>query len=164
MRKIFPIPFICTRFVVVGVLSPALDVLTALILCPLASLIVTTFALVRKLVRSCRDNFMFHAFIKPLARVPANDSFAARRIAGPGLASNFLYQIRAEQALAAVFLHVEKAILSAYIDFIDAKLSEPLTVYKQIFGDLMNKYAYSLSVNLEPYSDLSKEVNRDTIF
>ena len=86
MRKIFPIPFICTRYVVV-----------------------TTFALIRKLVRSCRDNFMFHAFIKPLARVPANDSFAARRIAGPGLASNFLYQIRPEEALAAVFLHVEKA-------------------------------------------------------
>ena len=57
-----------------------------------------------------------------------------------------------------------KSVYSAYIGFIDAKLSEPLTVYKQIFGDLMNKYAYSLSPNLKPYSDLSKEVNRDTIF
>jgi hypothetical protein len=32
--------------------------------------------------------------IKKRARVPAGDSFVVRRIAGPGLASNYFYQVR----------------------------------------------------------------------
>ena len=36
---------------------------------------------------------MFHAVIKKRGRVPAQDGFIARRIAGPGLASNYFYQV-----------------------------------------------------------------------
>ena len=36
---------------------------------------------------------MYHAVIKSRARVPANNSFVARRIAGPGLASNYFLQV-----------------------------------------------------------------------
>ena len=46
--------------------------------------------------RSCRglwDTFMYQAVIKSRARVPARDSFVARRIAGPGLASNYFLQV-----------------------------------------------------------------------
>ena len=35
----------------------------------------------------------FQLIIKKRARVPAGDSFVARRIAGPGLASNYFYQV-----------------------------------------------------------------------
>ena len=35
---------------------------------------------------------MFHGVIKKRGRVPAQDGFIARRIAGPGLASNYFYQ------------------------------------------------------------------------
>ena len=35
------------------------------------------------------------------ARVPAGDSFVARRIGGPCIAGNFFYQIKTEQALVA---------------------------------------------------------------
>ena len=37
---------------------------------------------------------MYHAVIKSRARVPAHDSFVARRIAGPGLASNYYLQVK----------------------------------------------------------------------
>ena len=46
--------------------------------------------------RSCRglwDTFMYQAVIKSRARVPARDSFVARRISGPGLASNYFLQV-----------------------------------------------------------------------
>ena len=46
--------------------------------------------------RGVWDAFMFHAVIKKRARVPASDSFVARRIAGPGLASNYFYQVNIE--------------------------------------------------------------------
>ena len=37
---------------------------------------------------------MYQAVIKSRARVPSHDSFVARRIAGPGLASNYFLQVR----------------------------------------------------------------------
>ena len=43
------------------------------------------------------DTFMFHAVIKKRGRVPAQDGFIARRIAGPGLASNYFYQVRQQK-------------------------------------------------------------------
>lgn len=44
---------------------------------------------------------MFHVFIKKNGRVPACDGFAVKRIAGPGLALDYYFSIRPEQALAA---------------------------------------------------------------
>ena len=36
---------------------------------------------------------MFHAVIRKRGRVPASNTFVARRTAGPGLASNYFYQV-----------------------------------------------------------------------
>ena len=36
---------------------------------------------------------MFHAVIKKRGRVPSQDGFVARRIEGPGLASNYFFQV-----------------------------------------------------------------------
>lgn len=41
---------------------------------------------------------MFHGVIKSRGRVPSSDGFVARRIAGPGLASNYFYQVQVNQA------------------------------------------------------------------
>jgi hypothetical protein len=37
--------------------------------------------------------YMYYIVIKPRSRIPINDSFVAKRIAGPGLASNYFYQV-----------------------------------------------------------------------
>ena len=57
---------------------------------------------------------MFRAIIAKRARVPAGDSFIVRRVAGPGLASNFFYQIKTEQALVALEARMEVAEVEAY--------------------------------------------------
>jgi hypothetical protein len=36
---------------------------------------------------------MYHVIIKHQAKVPSHDTFVARRIEGPGLASNHFYQV-----------------------------------------------------------------------
>jgi hypothetical protein len=41
---------------------------------------------------------IFNLVIKKRARVPAGDSFVVRRIAGPGLASNYFYQVRGKRS------------------------------------------------------------------
>ena len=56
-------------------------------------LVVVTGAVLKRGCRGIWDAFMFHAVIKKKAKVPASNSFVARRIAGPGLASNYFYQV-----------------------------------------------------------------------
>ena len=53
----------------------------------------STVGIVKRGIRAVWDAFMFHAVIKKRARIPASDSFIARRIAGPGLAANYFYQV-----------------------------------------------------------------------
>ena len=60
------------------------------------------------------DVIMFHAIIKKRARVPAGDSMFARRVSGPGLAKNFFYQIKTEQALVALEARMEMDEISAF--------------------------------------------------
>ena len=65
-------------------------------------------------MRHAWDVVMFRAIIAKRARVPAGDSFIVRRVAGPGLASNFFYQIKTEQALVALEARMEVAEVEAY--------------------------------------------------
>ena len=69
------------------------------------------------LKRGCRgvwDAFMFNAVIKKKAKVPASDSFVARRIAGPGLASNYFYQVCAN-CNGTFFTTLQIAVLENYL-------------------------------------------------
>jgi hypothetical protein len=50
-------------------------------------------AVVRRGFRAVYDGVMFHAVIKSRGHVPSQDGFTVRRIAGPGLASNYYYQV-----------------------------------------------------------------------
>lgn len=65
-------------------------------------------------VRHAWDAAMFNLVIRKRARVPAGDSFIVRRVAGPGLASDFFYQIKTEQALVALEARMEMDELQAY--------------------------------------------------
>lgn len=47
----------------------------------------------RRGLRHVWDAVMFHVVIKKRGRIPASDSFLVKRIAGPGLHSNFYYQV-----------------------------------------------------------------------
>lgn len=55
--------------------------------------------MIRYWTRLLWDSAAFHLIIKKRGRVPASDSFVVKRIAGPGLASNFFYQVCYRQNL-----------------------------------------------------------------
>jgi hypothetical protein len=52
-----------------------------------------TVGVLRYWLRLVWDAAAFHLLIKKRGRVPASDSFVVKRIAGPGLASNYFYQV-----------------------------------------------------------------------
>lgn len=47
----------------------------------------------RRGLRSVWDKVMFHGVIKKKGRVPSSDSFLVKRISGPGLHNDFVYQV-----------------------------------------------------------------------
>merc|ERR1712054_244361 len=69
---------------------------------------------------------MFRFLVCPLARVPVESGFLARRIEGPTLASNHLWCIDADTAIVAVQHLMEKAELDSRIAFLRQKIQEPV--------------------------------------
>jgi len=58
-----------------------------------SQVIVVVVGGVRRGLRSVWDAFVFHAVIKKRGLVPSRDGFTVRRIAGPGLASSYFFQV-----------------------------------------------------------------------
>ena len=50
-------------------------------------------ACLRKCCRKVWDTVIYFLVLKPRAKVPSHDTFIAVRISGPGLASNYFYQV-----------------------------------------------------------------------
>ena len=76
-----------------GCLQPLAALLVAFIICPLVSFAILSIGLIRYGVGVVWDTAMFHMLIKSRGRIPASDSFLVKRIAGPGLASDYYYQV-----------------------------------------------------------------------
>jgi hypothetical protein len=48
------------------------------------------------MTRTVYDNSMFYGLLMWRARVPSQNTFVARRVAGPGLGSEYFYQVLEE--------------------------------------------------------------------
>ena len=83
----------------------------------------------------------------------------ARRVEGPGLASNYFYQAKPEQTLAALEANLEIKLINAYSTFIDRKLEEPLMIYEKLFNPIFNPFSFYVTHNLGPYAELKKEID-----
>lgn len=89
-----------------GLLQLLLFLIMACLL-PVLNALFAFFRLVLNFFWCCYDTFMFYTIVRRCARVPDSDSFAARRISGPGLANNFYYQISPAVALVALQYQLE---------------------------------------------------------
>jgi len=58
---------------------------------------------VRRGLRSVWDAFVFHAVIKKRGLIPSRDGFTVRRVAGPGLASSYFFQVIVLKRITLIF-------------------------------------------------------------
>lgn len=148
-----------TLNIILGIFQPFLCLLISFILCPLAASAISLWALIKKGFRCVWDSAMFRFVISVRARVPANDSFVAKRTSGPGMASNFFYQIKTEQALVALEAKMEMAELEAYKEQLSALINSPVENYRKFIANTMRPLCLSLNKNTPgPYQQLDKEV------
>ncbi|XP_044008897.1 uncharacterized protein LOC122852871 isoform X2 [Aphidius gifuensis] len=145
-----------------GLIQPILSLIVAIIICPLISFVILTFAVVRYWIRVIWDTAMFHFVIKKRGRIPACDSFVVKRISGPGLASDYYYKIRPEQALAAFEAKIELDELLAFQAETERLITQPQRDFTQFIEACFSPFATSLSKTREPYKILEKEA-RDLV-
>ncbi|KAK0162025.1 hypothetical protein PV327_008401 [Microctonus hyperodae] len=145
-----------------GCLQPIAALIVAIIICPIIAFLILTIAVIRYWIRVMWDTAMFHLVIKNRGRVPASDSFVVKRIAGPGLASDYYYQIRPEQALAAFEAKLELDELLAFQQETERLITQPQRDFTQFVEACFSPFATSLSKTRDPYKSLEKEA-RDLV-
>ncbi|KAK3091951.1 hypothetical protein FSP39_023952 [Pinctada imbricata] len=119
------------RILIQGCIQPIAAMLTGCIVCPLGALGTSLFGLICRTGRGLWDTIMFYTVIKSRGRVPINDGFIARRIAGPGLAADYFFQIRPEQAIAALECRLELDELEAWRNQLTKQIELPKEKYNK---------------------------------
>lgn len=145
-----------------GCLQPILAIFIAGIVCPFTAMVVFCVGIVRYWFRMCWDSITFHMFIKKCGRVPSSDSFAVKRIAGPGLVLNYYYSIKPEQALAAFEAKMELDELNAFQQAMENQIFQPQRDFKQFVEACFGPFSANLDQKSGPYKNLERE-SRDLL-
>ncbi|XP_050538538.1 uncharacterized protein LOC126903976 isoform X2 [Daktulosphaira vitifoliae] len=144
------------NIVIQGFIQPVLACTIAFIFCPIATFILIIGAIVRYWFRIAWDSLIFHLLIKKRGRVPACDSFIVKRIAGPGMATDYFYQIQPEQALAALEAKMELDELNAFQQLMEQKIHQPQKDFAQFVEVCFGPFSAHLAKN-GAYRVLEKE-------
>ncbi|KAL4132482.1 hypothetical protein QTP88_009622 [Uroleucon formosanum] len=139
-----------------GILQPLIACLIAFILCPIITVILFIVALLRYWFRLAWDSVIYHLVIKKRGRIPACDSFIVKRVAGPGMASDYYFQIRPEQALAAFEAKMELDELNAYQNLMEQKIQQPQKDFARFVDVCFGPFSAHLAKN-GTYRILEKE-------
>lgn len=144
------------NIVVQGCLQPLAAIFVALILCPLICFVILAGGVARYWFRLVWDTTLFHLLIRKRGRIPACDSFAVKRIAGPGLASDYYFQISPEQALAAFEAKMEWDELAAFQTVMENTIVQPQKDFSHFVEACFGSFSAQLS-KTGPYKTLEKE-------
>jgi hypothetical protein len=136
------------KFLICGLAQIIAALLSSIIFLPASSLAVAIVACLRRFFRASWDTIMFYLIIKPQARVPSSNTFVALRRSGPGLASNYFYQAKPEQILAAVEFKIEQNMINSYVSHVSDLIEKPLKDYELFFNGIFNPFSYQLDTNI----------------
>lgn len=143
------------RIIILGICQTVGSLFAGLIVLPFGSLFLTTFGYVRFGLRSFWDTVMFQLIIKRYGRIPITDSFVARRVSGPGLSRNYVYQITPEQA----YIAAENKIQVMELEHFEAQVKHWIDMPYKDFNAFMAPI--QKHTGLEGFNVLSKSVLHD---
>ena len=116
-----------------------------ILIMPLASLAWIALAIIFRISRFFWDTIMYYSIIKRRARVPVIDSFVAKRISGPGLATNYFHQIDPAQALIKLEFDLESKELDLYQSLMTSLIDMPRRTYVRFLDKVLKPFGYSSS-------------------
>lgn len=144
------------NFGIQGLVQPFAALFVAAFICPLISLVILAGGITRYWLRLLWDTIIFHLIIKKRGRIPSSDSFVVRRIAGPGLASDYYFQVSPEQALAAFEAKMEWDELDAYQNVMENMILQPQKDFSHFVEACFGSFSTQLAKH-GPYKNLEKE-------
>jgi hypothetical protein len=95
-------------------------------------------------------------FIKKCGRIPSSDSFAVRRISGPGLAQEYYFIVTPAQALAALEAKMELDEIDAYQKSMETIICQPQKDFSQFVEACFGPFSAQLSKTGQ-YRQLERE-------
>jgi len=100
-----------------------------------AAATVAVWTLSTNFIKYLYDYGIYHLILKNRAKIPSNDDFLVRRIAGPGLSSNYYYLIDYRMAILLLEFKMENIQMEIYKQSIIKKINSPrnnlLDFYKE---------------------------------
>ena len=149
------------QILAMGILQPVLALFVGVFLCPLGFLVLGGWAYLKLGLRSFWDNVVFHTVIKRWARIPDRNTFLAKRVAGPGMASGYYYQVRPEQVLVALEAKMEEEELSVFQKETRAKIRAPLDDYLKLAASHLSIFGVTPNKKVAgPCQQLEKECEK----
>lgn len=139
-----------------GIIQPTLAIIVAAVICPLISACILIVGFSRYWLRLLWDSMMFHTFIKKCGRIPSSDSFAVKRISGPGLAQEYFFIITPAQALAAFEAKMELDELEAWQKSTETVICQPQKDFSQFVEACFGPFSAQLSKSGQ-YRQLERE-------
>jgi hypothetical protein len=134
-------------------------------------LIFVSDALLHRCTAGIYDEIIYHIVVKRFARIPAHDSFLARRTAGPGLAAQYFYQVSSPEVLAALESLIEQNQLIVYRSYVEKLLNKPIDNYRLVF-DKYNQIKFCCLISFrqffnsafQPFSAKVQTTDSESVF
>ncbi len=169
-HSVFPLVSYCVKDIVgEGVCQAGAAVALAGAFHPVAAVATGLYSEARKWTRSGYDWTMRQVLLNK-GRVPASDSFIAWRIAGPGLSSNYFYQVRPEIAVMAIQAFLESKELNLLVTQSHEEIQKPLNDYENFFKTTLGAFGKidvsrnsTTLVLSETETNLLKEVDKKVL-
>jgi hypothetical protein len=133
--------------IVPGALQAVLAVLRIGGFHPLVASIQLAWSSLRFALRTFRDTINWF-FVRKLSRIPAEDTFLAWRIHGPGLSPTHFYRLPVEAVKASVLLFLDKYRLHAHAQARKAELEAPFENYSGLFRSVLDPFGVGVQMNV----------------
>ena len=140
---IMPIFYLVVYKIFILVFLQFLFAISVFFTLPFVSLFWAIMAVIFRISRFFWDNLMYFLIIRNRGRIPVTDTFVARRISGPGLATNYYYQIDPNQVLIKLEFDLESKELRLYEDFMTSLIDCPRLTYVKFITKVLSSFGYS---------------------
>lgn len=149
-RMIFPIiRMIVVDFIALGLLNVVLSLVLSVVVYPLVSALNILFAFCRCSLRTMWDVLMFHLVLKLRGRVPATDSWVARRVSYPGIGRSIYYSTEPAIVFGLFQLHCESVALNEFCEYHSRRLKEPEISLQSLSRDVLSSQPWGGSFALD---------------
>jgi hypothetical protein len=156
--RVLPLLSRVFQMTVQGAGQAVLAVVLATLFHPLLAILFLLVGGLRSIIRLTYDDVVRWLILKRLGRVPATSGFLARRVAGPGLSSEFYFQVRPALVLLIAQANLERLELQIYEQKTQAQIDAPLIELQKFTAQVFGYF----SRYLDPSERVSELLNQTT--